>query len=85
MSHTATIWASLCLWTSFMSWMREMRPKPIAPITTRFDGAFWPNTLAGTIAGAASAAPVLRMPRLDKCMLPSPLRPAWAAWRSSAR
>ena len=47
-----------------MSWPREMRPTPIAPITTRFDGAFWPKTVEGTIIGAAMAA-VFRTVRLE--------------------
>jgi hypothetical protein len=49
------------------SWVREMRPTPMAPMLMRLLGAFWPNTVDGTIAGkpATAAAPRLVF-RIDR-------------------
>src|ERR1700760_2936472 len=56
-----------------MSCPREMRPTPIAPTLMRLLGAYWPNTLAGTIAGklatAAAPNPVFRNLRRDNFLL----------------
>jgi hypothetical protein len=52
-----------------MSCPREIRPTPIAPTRIRFEGAFCPNTLHGTIVGAAMAALALMSPRLESCIL----------------
>jgi hypothetical protein len=35
-----------------------MRPAPMTPILMRFDGAFWPNTVAGTMVGKAMPAAI---------------------------
>ena len=52
-----------------MSCPREMRPTPMAPTLMRLLGAYWPNTLDGTMVGNASAAaapaPVFRNARRD--------------------
>src|ERR1700733_5791822 len=50
--------------TPGMSWPREMRPTPMAPMLMRFDGASWPKTEEGTRVGktmtAAAPRPVFK-------------------------
>ena len=53
-----------------------MRPHPITPSASFFDGADAPSTLAGTIAGATPAARIPANPaaeRLQKSRLEIPL------------
>ena len=43
-----------------MSWVVEMRPQPMDATLIRLLGAFFPNTLAGTMDGKLSAREVPR-------------------------
>ena len=47
-----------------MSWSREIRPVPMAPMFSRLLGAFFPITLAGTMVGNPMVATPVATPAL---------------------
>jgi len=60
--------AAGCFQTPGMSWPREIRPHPMAPMFVRLDGANGPTTDAGTIAGnpETSEAPTAPFPAVAR-------------------
>jgi hypothetical protein len=58
-----------------MSWPRAMRPAPITPTLMRLLGAFWPNTVEGTMAGKPMAAAVCSTRRRESLLMTFVLKP----------
>ena len=64
-SQTATAWQSSNFKNPFRFHPVPCKPVPMNPSATRLLGALAPNTVAGTMVGARTAAAVLRTRRRD--------------------